>query len=235
MPHIPMGETLGQRIRELRGSRSRKTYARVLGISVPTLKRYESDERTPDADFLRALCEEAHIGPGWILWGGEGMSAWQGDGEVPVLLRQEDAPVWLGVSDQFIRIPYLPHRHADDGQEAAALPYANAAFSSQWLLRKGLDARHLCLVEALGEGMAPTIPEGSLLLVDGRESDGLVDAPYLVRIGRRLLPKRIQLEWDGGLLLRSDNPIYEDQHLSREEAQSLEVFGQIVWIAHAYP
>ena len=113
--------------------------------------------------------------------------------------------------------------------EVAPLPHAHVGFSRQWLLQRGLDPAHLCLVEALGDGMAPFIPEGALLLVSTQDQGPPAEGIYLVWIGNRLLPKRIQPEWDGGLLLRSDNPAYENQQLDAEEAASFRIFGHVLW------
>ncbi len=220
------GETLGQRIREIRGNRSQQSFARLLGIFIATLKRYENGERTPDAELVRRLCQEADLDPVWLLWG-------IGNGHPRKCGRDEgrNGPHSLPEpADHYIRIPHFPHTLAKTTKEASPVPHAHIAFSSQWLLQRGLDPGQLCFVEALGDAMAPSIPEGALLLVSTETKGGLIDGVYLLRTENRLLPKRIQPEWQGGVLLRSDNPTYEDQHLGPAEAESLVIFGQVVWM-----
>lgn len=60
---------IGKRIKELRGRESRPAFAGRFGISVATLARYETDETSPNAVFIMALCEEYSIDPDWLLYG----------------------------------------------------------------------------------------------------------------------------------------------------------------------
>lgn len=58
----------GDRIRVARGKLSQADFAKVLGIGLSTLRRYESGERGPDAEVLLRLAEVGHD-PTWILLG----------------------------------------------------------------------------------------------------------------------------------------------------------------------
>lgn len=62
-------EGLGERIRALRGSRSRDCFAGELGIHKNTLARYEAGQRMPDAALLQRLCRIAQVAPEWLLDG----------------------------------------------------------------------------------------------------------------------------------------------------------------------
>jgi len=62
-------QTLGQRLRSLRGRKPRDIFATELGIHKNTLARYESDERRPDASFLRQLCDYCNVASDWLLRG----------------------------------------------------------------------------------------------------------------------------------------------------------------------
>lgn len=62
-------ETLGSRLKALRGEKSREEFASYFGIHAQTLRKYEIDQRTPGADFLKDVCERLTISPAWLLMG----------------------------------------------------------------------------------------------------------------------------------------------------------------------
>ena len=63
---------LGERIRSIRGNRSRDEFGAAVGVSRNTLMRYERGLRSPDSEFLRRLCENYRVRPAWLL-SGEGL------------------------------------------------------------------------------------------------------------------------------------------------------------------
>ena len=63
--------TIGERIRELRGRRSQSTYAAEIGISKSSLRNYETNTTRPDADFLAVICGLEGVTADWLLFGEE--------------------------------------------------------------------------------------------------------------------------------------------------------------------
>ena len=61
--------TLGERIRILRGSISQSLFSQKFGITQNTLSRYERDQRTPDAQFLADICTKMDVSADWLLTG----------------------------------------------------------------------------------------------------------------------------------------------------------------------
>lgn len=62
-------DSLGNRIRQLRGSRSQSTYAAQLGISKGALGCYERDANNPDASVLAVICTIEGVSADWLLFG----------------------------------------------------------------------------------------------------------------------------------------------------------------------
>lgn len=52
-----MSNSVGSRIRNIRGKESRASFAEKLDIGTTTLQRYENDERSPDLDFFIKIHE----------------------------------------------------------------------------------------------------------------------------------------------------------------------------------
>lgn len=59
--------TIGEKIKQLRGRRSRDTFAHRLGIHKNTLANYERGKRNPDSEFLETLCRAENVDPSWLL------------------------------------------------------------------------------------------------------------------------------------------------------------------------
>ena len=54
-------DSIGARIRNIRGLESRKSFADKFGIGTATLQRYEDNERTPDVEFLVKIQRYAEV------------------------------------------------------------------------------------------------------------------------------------------------------------------------------
>jgi transcriptional regulator with XRE-family HTH domain len=62
-------ETIGARIKQVRGKMTQKEFADLLGIGRTTLINYEKDERMPDADFFIRMHTILHVESSWLLIG----------------------------------------------------------------------------------------------------------------------------------------------------------------------
>lgn len=93
---------LGERIKELRGDMSVVEFCRQFGIHRNTLPRYESGERTPDAEFITALIEHYGVDPSWLL---------MGEGEKYVEPRHRETAVDMA-KDVFLGDPAATRRRS---------------------------------------------------------------------------------------------------------------------------
>lgn len=66
-----MTSSIGSRIRNIRGKESRSSFAERLGIGTATLQRYESEERSPDIDFLSKLQVTTGYSLDYLVYGKE--------------------------------------------------------------------------------------------------------------------------------------------------------------------
>lgn len=64
-----VAETLGSRIRQVRGDVSQDEFASRLAVHKETLGKYERDKRVPDADFLAQLRDHLGISIDWLVTG----------------------------------------------------------------------------------------------------------------------------------------------------------------------
>lgn len=69
------GDTLGDRLRQLRGDITQQAFADLLGIGLATWRRYENNDRTPDIELAARLNMMFSVDLLWLLTGKEGARA----------------------------------------------------------------------------------------------------------------------------------------------------------------
>lgn len=79
-----------------------------------------------------------------------------------------------------------------------------------------------------GPSMEPTLQDGELVLVDRRCDQFDNDAVYVIQYDGHLRIKRVQLLFDGGVIIKSDNPRFEPEFLTQEQAEHLRVIGKVL-------
>jgi phage repressor protein C with HTH and peptisase S24 domain len=117
-----------------------------------------------------------------------------------------------------------PGRVVDQEEEVGKL-----AFRRSWLRSRGLKPGTCVAITVSGDSMAPTIRDGALVLVDTRQAQPREEGIYIIQVDGHLVAKRLQLDFRGGLYIRSDNQAYREQHLDAEEAEQLCVVGRVIW------
>ncbi len=106
------------------------------------------------------------------------------------------------------------------------------AFRADWVKTAlGATEKDLVLISVKGDSMEPTISNEDLILVNMRENRIEDNAIYVLQHDGALLVKRIQRKMDGTVLIKSDNPLYEQEVLDSSQAESLRVLGRVVWFA----
>lgn len=104
------------------------------------------------------------------------------------------------------------------------------AFKREWISRVATDPKRLALIEAAGDSMMPTIHSGDLLLIDLCVTRVEQDAIYAINVEGMLYIKRIQKRLDGTVIVKSDNPAYEEQRFNASEAEALRIVGRVIWM-----
>ena len=107
------------------------------------------------------------------------------------------------------------------------------AFERQWLDRRGLDATQCLVVSVRGESMEPTLPAGTLILVDQTRRKRYEGRVYVVRSDPEdtLVVKRAGRS-GGKWILVSDNPDPEWSPVPWPKTGT-KVLGEVVWASGA--
>ena len=177
--------------------------------------RYMREDSLPSFGAMVGLAHAAGASLEWLATGAGAM-----------LLADEKSEA------EFVMIPIYDVA-AGEGASKSVKRKTEAgicAFRRDWMRQKGLPIDNLAVVNITGDSMSPTIRDGSLGLVDMRQQRVNENGIYVLILDNRLVTKRLQSDFSGGIYIRSDNPAIREQHLTPEQAESLDIFGRVIWV-----
>lgn len=196
---------------------SQKDFAQKIGVAGSTFSTWLAGDATPKIDALNAIAAQTGCDLHWLITGKDEANA-TGQEEFTAVRR-------LHV-----------HGSAGDGALNAGEKEGHPiSFRKNWLRdHVGVSADSLSVIEAKGDSMEPTIRDGALVLVNHKieriENDGI----YALSIDGDLYIKRVQNNFGGGIVVKSDNPSYADQTIGAPETLNIKILGLIKWAANTY-
>ena len=119
----------------------------------------------------------------------------------------------------------------DSDHDVNVLCYHRRFFES-----RGLDLHQCIVVTAAGDSMEPLIYSGDKLLVDrSRTQPGAENAIYVFSDEQSLRVKFLRCRTDRALVIHSANPVYTDEIVPAESAETaLRVLGRVVDVHHLF-
>ena len=99
-------------------------------------------------------------------------------------------------------------------------------FTRSWLDRHGLYPQQCTIVGVKGESMAPTLPDGSAILVDRNRAQLKDGRIFVFETDEGMMVKRVGRDADGGWRLDSDNPAWGPVPWPVDA----KVFGEVRWV-----
>lgn len=182
--------------------------AETLQISRGTLHNWMTKEnaRLP-FDVVETLARAAGVSLEWVATGRESRADAITRG-MSVLYRYE-----VGRAGELIEI-------ADHGTDVA--------FRNEFLVALGIPhPERAALLSVTGDAMAPTVPQGSLLVIDRGASSITDPGIYALTTAAGVAVRRAQPMLDGGLKLIADNPRYEPELIPSNAVKALRVAGRV--------
>jgi len=228
-------------VREALGYKERKAFAVKLGMHPETLGGYERGDNFPDQAFLLRYKQEFSVNIDWLVTGEGEMFASPASFDMQQMIRRmtttserfgfgtgEGSPP-LGM----VAIPLYEEVAASAGPGATA-PFAPTvssmvAFDPAFLREKGAVPDRCSVINARGDSMSPTIPDGSLLIVDHSQTQISNGYIMVINLGDDLLVKRVRRRLDGLVDLISDNQAYAPETIGPDTLQQLRVVGRVVY------
>ena len=236
MRNTALPSLLGQKLKTIRADHglTQDEFCAALEEKPSKIRDIESGRQRVNDEFLAKLVKRFPIDLNWLfdVGGFEGRHGnqidapardlpahgdFRFDGEEFAMISRWDLSVSAGMG-------LLPV----EGGEKEAL-----AFSRSWLLRNGINADLAVLVRIKGDSMAPTIPDGALVLVHAAEMVVEHEGIYaFTRDGavyvKRLIPMSHDIDGRAaGLVILSDNMTYGPETVSGEAMNELRVVGRV--------
>lgn len=183
--------------------------AELLKVSRATLHNWTSkpDARLP-FDEIEALARAGGVSMDWVATGYERRpSTENSEQEFVIVYRYEP-----GQSGTLVRMD-------ENG--------GDIAFRNEWLKTINIKAGDAGLLVAHGDAMAPTISDGTTVIVDRSVTRVSADGIYAIAHGMVLTIRRVQILVDGSLKLLADNARYDPELVSAGRAADLKIAGRV--------
>lgn len=216
--------------------------AASLGTSPGTVAFIERDDRPPSRHFLQTISERYNISADWLLNGhGDqfhaptpGFQGRQHRVEPPDYARPGHGDVRFGDNDYvFIRRMDLSVSAGSGVVAVEGADTGSVALPTAWCARAGINSDLAVLVKVAGDSMAPTLPDGSYVLI--HLMDKTADQPGLYAFTRdgeafikRLIPSELSDDGrPGTIMVMSDNPAFLPFALSGQRLNELRIVGRV--------
>ena len=218
--------SFSERMALLQGDMKDADFARKTGVSSPTLKRYE-DGSLPSIAIASKIADAFSVSLDWLCA--------RTDVKQPGKIMQLHDSSSENRSD-FIALPFIDVE-ASAGLGAAVPVHEGVqsvvSFERTFLRSMGAMPDQCKIITARGDSMSPTIPDGSLIVIDHSQRDIINGWISVVNVCGDLLVKRVRRRLDGTVELVSDNPIYPVEAVGRDRADQLIVIGRVVYFCRA--
>ncbi|MBF0410132.1 MAG: LexA family transcriptional regulator [Candidatus Riflebacteria bacterium] len=218
---------IGQRIEQVRGKLSQKSFAKLLSIGQNTVSQYERGERTPQVHVVLKICDVFEINFEWLLTGGGAKNRFldsktqntnyeQPPSKVPTEEPEREAAKPKN-SKKLIKIPLFIDRYLiRDCRKIKPQGYIIIRKDHASEIIRG-DLKDLIIVRMITENMEPTIRSGEIVLVRAPAKWPLFDGIYLLGNEHGLNIRRIQNISADNLSLSYDNKKYKDILISKQD------------------
>jgi hypothetical protein len=227
--------TLGERIKFLRGDTTQAAFAASLGIPQMTLSNYETGKSEPKFGLIDTICTIFSVNADWLLFGRGPMGMDETKNEKHTEIKGYSTTL-TSPPDGFVMIPMAKAiLSAGCGSlETDGEKEREYAFRRDFIARKG-NPQDMVLMRVFGDSMEPEICHGDVVLLD--QSKKRIFPGYLFAVGFEdaIYLKRIDM-LPGKVILKSINPAYPPVELDlRGQMNDLfRVIGRVLWSGREY-
>lgn len=207
-----------------------REFSRSIGVAITSLNRWLIGEADPSRSNLIKTAKASNVALEWLATGEEpvtnenfGQKAFQ---NIQHSIKEEGA-----------MINSFPSINVSAGfgsfNEGVTEPEGQELYSDTLLASLGVKADRCAVFWANGDSMTPTIKSGDQLLVDLSRNEITGNNIYLVQNGDSVWVKRVKVKWDQVELISDNKDEYSPIIISADEAQNLQIIGQVVHIGHS--
>lgn len=207
-------------------------FARAVGVAQASLSRWVKGEADPSRSNLVKIAEVSNVSIEWLATGKESQPHHSQNLVERAFNRLKDATdEMISMVNSFTSI----NVSAGFGSfnEGVTQPDGQEPYSSELLQKLGVQAEYCGVFWAGGRSMHPTIADGDQMLVSFKHKEVRGNNIYLVQNGDSVWVKRVKVLWDGVELISDNKEEYEPIKITTDEAQNLQIIGQVVHTGHS--
>ncbi|EGQ8592415.1 LexA family transcriptional regulator [Vibrio cholerae] len=209
-----------ERLESLLKGRSIRKAALDWGIAFTTLRNWLTSDTSPSFDVIAEIAKIENIDLNWLAYG-------KGN-EVQTVVSHS---LPSNIEDSVKVVQYDFRASAGAGcLIVSENPVAKFEFSREWLIKQGLNGKHLTVVEVYGDSMEPTLMDEDLMLVEVVDDPKQArDGVCVFRIDDEVMVKRVQYDFaSGGYHVTSDNNAYSPFFIGKEFEGRFQLLGRMV-------
>ncbi|MCW8334343.1 XRE family transcriptional regulator [Vibrio paucivorans] len=208
-----------ERLADVIGDEAVLSFAKKSGMSEGVMRSYIRGDTFPSLDRLEAIANAAKVDLNWLATGKD-------------LSTQIVEVSNKSLSEDSVEVVQYDFK-ASAGAGCLVVsenPVAKFEFSREWLIKQGLNGKHLTVVEVYGDSMEPTLLDEDLMLVEVVEDPKQArDGVCVFRIDDEVLVKRVQYDFaSGGYHVTSDNTAYKPFFIGKEFEGRFQILGRMV-------
>lgn len=194
----------------------------MAGVTKNTQRLYETDQRSPKADYLAALDLEG-VDVSYILTGRRSAEpqAQRVSDNAPVATASEPGPGLAAVKLYDVEGAAGDGRSLEEERVEGMLYFPEAQLSAL-----GLNAEQVAGVKVRGDSMLGTLDDGDWVLVDRTNRDPRQEGVFLLLVSGERRIKRVQRLAGGALYLISDNDHYQPEMIKPQDMHDVEILGR---------
>lgn len=206
---------IGQRIKNVREKRGRTLLevANHLGVSEPTVQRYESGNiKNLKLDTISKIAEFLNVDPAYLM-------GWDKDKEKKIQLTNDYTYIPTSIS---AGTPIVAEPVADYETEKITLP--------DNVMGKWAGHEDIFIMRINGESMNKVMPHGSLIAVKEVELPQLKDGDMVVYSDNHEYAVKRFYMYDDELIFRPDSEDlrFSEMRIPKKEADNIKIHGKVV-------
>jgi phage repressor protein C with HTH and peptisase S24 domain len=223
-----------ERLHQLLGKRSARSFALEAGLSVQSFHKYTSGTSEPTRPVILAIAKTAGVNVEWLI---NGTGPMRKEDNLPAAVESapftitnlEGRQVEYKPSPNLCHLPILDLRASCGVGSFINSEAVQAVFSAtaSWIRRElGANPEDLSLVFADGDSMADTIKPEEIVIVDRSKAKRPGDGIWVFLYDEGLFIKRLQFMPGKQVEVTSDNPRYKAYSLTPDD--SFRLLGRVI-------
>ncbi|MCU9998853.1 helix-turn-helix transcriptional regulator [[Pasteurella] aerogenes] len=211
------GERMTYLLKHKFGNNNSK-FARDVGVAITSLNRWLTGEADPSRSNLIKIAEATGVSLEWLALGKE---------TSPVRTHEDDnEPNYNGYEDiddfRHISVSAGFGAFNDDNNSNEKVK-----IESSWLESRRLKAKDCAMFSVDGDSMYPTLKDGEEIVIDRSKKELREGKIFVLNHMGTMWVKRVRVNYDS-IELISDNNFYNPITITQDEAEQLNVIGQVV-------